>query len=244
MSLTPYLHLDLPTGTLEAARSFALADDQRHHLTRVLRLRDGAQVVVADGRGGWAQARLQAGGSEVSVDGPVHRQPPPRPQLTVAQGLAKGRKVDEVVRTCTELGADAFVPLAADRSVVSLDDDKAARLVARWRAVARSAAEQARRPHCPEVGAVGVLADLLDGPGRVLVAHPDGDLPIREVGRHLQTDRVTLAVGPEGGWSGAELDVATHKQALIVRLGPGVLRTEHAAAALLTVCAVLAGRWD
>jgi hypothetical protein len=77
--------------------------------------------------------------------------PAPRPVLRVAQGLPKGRKLDEVVRVCTELGVDELVPVAADRCVVRLDERKAAKAVERWDAVARSASEQARRPFRPRV---------------------------------------------------------------------------------------------
>lgn len=249
MSLVPYVHVEASLDGARAGDRVALSRDERHHLERVLRLTDGAVIEVADGRGGHASAALAAGEVRLTADAVWAVAPTPR--LTVAQALAKGRKLDEVVRQLTELGVDRILPVEAERSVSQLGGERASRAVARWRAVARAAGEQSRRPSLPEVTELSptrALADLVaaDGGVRLLVTHPGAATPIahavvpedRAVVREL-----VVAVGPEGGWTDAELDLLVAAGAVPVRLGPHVLRTEHAAAAACAVLAATSGRW-
>jgi 16S rRNA (uracil1498-N3)-methyltransferase len=243
VSLAPFVHLDERLDAVRAGDTVVLPADAVHHLDRVLRLRPGAEVVVADGHGSQASGTLDEGRVLLTRD-PRH-DPPPEPVLTVAQGLAKGRKVDEVVRQVTELGVDRIVPVAADRSVVQLTGDRAARAVARWDAVARAASEQARRPRRPTVAAVTPTRQLpeLAAPGRLLVAHPDGGRSLVDAARDAGRLAVTVAVGPEGGWSDDEVAALAAAGAEVVGLGPSVLRTEHAAPAAVAVLAAVTGRW-
>jgi 16S rRNA (uracil1498-N3)-methyltransferase len=97
-----------------------LAADDRHHLTRVLRLSAGAVVTVADGRGRWRSCRLGSG-PDLEVVGDIVADPEPRPAITVAFGLVKGERPELVVQKLTELGVDRIVPFAAERSVVRWD---------------------------------------------------------------------------------------------------------------------------
>ena len=191
-----------------------LDDASAHHLTRVLRLRPGDPLVVADGAGRWAAAVL---GSDATVTstGPVLSAPAPTPALTVAFALVKGDKPELVVQKLTELGIDRIVPFRAERSVVRWDDAKAGKAVARLRAVAASAAAQCHRPWLPEVTEVADLAALV-GQGAALA---DRDGPPPALAHPL------VAVGPEGGWSEAEQALSAPR----VGLGPHVLRAETAA---------------
>jgi 16S rRNA (uracil1498-N3)-methyltransferase len=191
-----------------------LAPDDAHHLARVLRLRAGEQVTVADSRGGWRLCvfadgpRLAPAGDVVSVTAPVVA-------VTVAFALTKGDKPELAVQKLTELGVDRIVPLATARSIVRWDDAKAAHNVERLRAVARAAAMQSRRAFLPLVENVTALT-ALDG---VALAHPDG--------ARLDTSVTAIAIGPEGGWTDNELATVPHH----VDLGPTTLRAETAAVA-------------
>lgn len=242
MARVPYVHVDTALAGTPAGEQVPLGDADRHHLRRVLRLGDGTEVELADGTGATARGRLTADG--VALETVVAAGPAPTPRLTVAQALPKGRKLDEVVRQVTELGADRIVPVAADRSVARLDGAKAAKAVERWQAVARAACEQARRPTRPEVSSPTVPGALVVEGLAVLVAEPSADPPLFAVAAELATaDEVVVAVGPEGGWSERELAELTAAGARTVRLGPHVLRTEHAAAAALAIVASAVGRW-
>ncbi|MFO7776748.1 MAG: RsmE family RNA methyltransferase [Nitriliruptoraceae bacterium] len=241
MSLTPYLHLDVALSGARIGDRLPLNRDDRHHLGTVLRLGPGAAVEIADGQGTSASATLADGEVEL-VRNPVVR-PEPRPWLVLAQALPKGRKLDEIVRHACELGVDELRVIDTTRAVARLDERRAARARERWNAVVRAACEQARRPRRPAVsGPIG-----LDRLGRddelLLLAHPDAPALPSVASVWQPAARLVLAVGPEGGFTDAEVADAVARGALAVGLGPSVLRAEHAGAAGLAVLAAATGRW-
>ena len=191
-----------------------LSAEDAHHLGRVLRLRAGEEVTVADGRGGW-RVCAYADGPRLEPRADAQRVLRPQVAVTVAFALTKGDKPELVVQKLTELGVDRIVPITAAHSVVQWDDAKAARNTERLRAVARAAAMQSRRAFLPIVDDVTTLAALA-GDG-VALAHAEGE--------PLDESVTTLAVGPEGGWSDDELGVISRH----VDLGPTTLRAETAA---------------
>jgi 16S rRNA (uracil1498-N3)-methyltransferase len=154
---------------------------------------------------------------------------PSTPRLAVGFALVKGDKPELIVQKLTELGIDRIVPFRAERSVVRWDDARADKAVARLRLVARAAAMQCHRPDLPTVAEVSRLADLTGGAG-VALADRAGEPPSLE--------HPTLLVGPEGGWSAAELALPVPR----VRLGGHVLRAETAAVAAGVVLTALRGR--
>lgn len=190
-----------------------LADDDRHHLIRVLRVRPGAPVVVADGRGRWRTAVL---GSDVEPTGPIVEAAAPAPPLTVAFALVKGGKPELIVQKLTELGIDRIVPFRGERSVVQWDDGKTVKATTRLRAVARAAAMQSHRPTLPTVDAVTDLAGAAAIPGAALTDR---------TGRPPTLQHPVLLVGPEGGWAPEERALGIP----VVGLGAHVLRAETAA---------------
>jgi 16S rRNA (uracil1498-N3)-methyltransferase len=236
----------VPTGTLAgrgAGARVELPADARHHLSRVLRLREGAAVVVADGAGVVAAGRVAGDGVVALTEEPA-AVPPPTPRVRVLQALGKGRKHDDVVRVLTELGVDAVTAVTTERTVVDLDG-KADRVRGRWEAVARSACAQARRAHLPEVDGPTPVADLLDRLGRrpCLLAHVGETTdPLAAAEAAHGTEEVVVAIGPEGGWTDHEVATFTAAGAIPVGLGPTVLRTEHAATVLASIVLAAAGR--
>ena len=226
-----------------------LKEEDRHHLERVLRLRPGQVVTVADGAGGWRCCAWRAGG-ELEPTGDVSAAPGLWPPVTVGFALTKGERPDWAVQKLTEVGVDRILCLVTARSVVRPDADAVDRRLQRWRRVAREAAMQSRRTVLPEVvGVLGladvvgdvvadvvadVVTDVVDGPGPggfgAALAEPGGWPP--------SLDRPVVLVGPEGGWAPEELASGLPT----VDLGPGVLRTESAAvAAGVLLCSLRAG---
>lgn len=191
-----------------------LTDDDHHHLARVRRVRDGEELVVADGRGGWRTARMAGPAPEPT--GPRRRAPRLAPEIGVGFALVKGQKPELVVQKLTELGVDRIVPFVAARSVVRWDAGRAAGAHQRLERVAREAAMQSRRARLPVVEPVGSFADLVGrrgacradmAGGPVLLSHP------------------FVLVGPEGGWT----DEERAADLPAVGLAEGVLRAETAA---------------
>jgi 16S rRNA (uracil1498-N3)-methyltransferase len=200
-----------------------LAADDRHHLERVLRLRPGDPVTVADGQGRWRPCRF---GATVEPAGDVVADPQPMPELTVAFALVKGERPELVVQKLTELGIDRIVAFRAGRSVVRWDETKAAKQVERLRRVAREAAMQCRRSRLPRVDDLASFDEVLALPGAV--AADRGGAP-------LSLATPTVLIGPEGGWSPEE----RQRFAATVGLGAQVLRAETAALAAGTLLGAL-----
>lgn len=228
-------------GRIEGDRA-VLDDDDGRHLARVLRRREGAAVSVADGAGRAWQGVIVELGPPVVVSLQTAVEPVrARPELVVVHALPEGRKLDDVVRRLSELGADRLQPVLSARAENRPAVEKTVKQVARWRAVAHAAAKQARRAWPLAVDDVaawpGALAELPAG----AVLWPDAELGLGDaLGDLGGLDAVGLGVGPEGGLTEQELAAAGLPAAA---LGDTILRTETAAVAAGAVVLHRAGRF-
>jgi 16S rRNA (uracil1498-N3)-methyltransferase len=233
--------------------SLAVVDgDEGFHAATVRRIRPGEQLVLGDGAGELAHCEVEHAGRD-GLRARVLRRwsvEPGRPAVTVVQALPKSDRSELAIELATEAGADAFLAWQAARCVASWDGARVDKGLRRWRAVARSAARQSRRPHIPTVDGVLSTAELtrrvraeIAAGAAVLALHEsatDG-LADHQVG---QANSVFFVVGPEGGIAPEEVSALTDAGAVAVRLGPQVLRTSTAAAVALGALGVLTPRWD
>jgi 16S rRNA (uracil1498-N3)-methyltransferase len=226
-----------------------LGEDDHRHLLRVLRLRTGEAVSVADGTGWWRPCRL-AGDGALEPTGDAIAFAAPSPTITVAMAVPKGDRPEWAVQKLTELGVDRIVVLAAERGVVRWDGERAGRHLDRLAAVARAAAMQSRRLTLPAIEGPTTLASLvssarsassgslassapsapsgsLAGGSPVVLAEPGGGPP--------SLAGPTIAIGPEGGWSAGELALDLPR----VSLAPTILRSETAAVVAATLLVAL-----
>jgi 16S rRNA (uracil1498-N3)-methyltransferase len=223
---------------LAAGKSCTLEGSAANHIMRVLRLRDGDTLTLFDGRGGEYGARI-AGfrKNSVQLDVQEHRDLERESplQLTLAQGISRGERMDWVMQKATELGVTRIVPVITGRTVVKLDERQGERKVEHWRAIVIAACEQSGRNRVPEVAAPCAFHEVLrsgDAGGKKLLLSPTGKLNARDLSL---SGRATLLVGPEGGLSPDEQELAVAAGFEQVRMGPRVLRTETAAIAALTI---------
>jgi 16S rRNA (uracil1498-N3)-methyltransferase len=225
-------HVDAPlsVGTIATLPELATG-----HLVRVLRLGVGDAVVLFNGDGHDYAARLVSvgkRGAEAEVTGARALANESPLAITLAQGIARGEKMDLVLQKATELGVAAFVPLNTERTEVKLDAERAAKRLAHWQGVLVAACEQSGRARVPSLSPPLALAQWAGGAhaGLKLMLDPEGDLALADL---PHTDAVTLVVGPEGGLS--ERDLATLRAAGFkgLRLGPRILRTETAGLAAI-----------
>lgn len=232
----------LATGML-----LELPTQQGRHLARVLRLPAGAPVTLFNGDGGEFDATIETIRRDmvsvrVGAHQAVERESPLH--ITLLQGIARGEKMDFILQKATELGVTRIVPLTMVRSSVRLSAETAPRKQAHWQAVATSAAEQCGRNRVPQVAPPATLAAAMAAAdeGLKLLLSPDG-LARPELLSRLpaQAPRVTLLVGPEGGFDPDEVRGARLAGFLGWRLGPRVLRTETAALVALAALQTLAG---
>jgi 16S rRNA (uracil1498-N3)-methyltransferase len=210
-------------------RTPVLDPDDRRHLEKSLRLRPGTDIAAGDGRGSWRLARL---GPDLEPVGEIVTVDRPAPELVVGVAPVKGDRVELIVQKLTELGIDRVVALETERSVVRWDESRRAKNADRLGRIAREAAMQSRNPWLPTVESQQDLDRFVaTWPGAVL-ADPGADHLLSSVDRPPQA----VAIGPEGGFSPAELNGRA-----AVRLPGNVLRTETAALTAGVLLATLRG---
>jgi 16S rRNA (uracil1498-N3)-methyltransferase len=213
--------------------------DGFHHLARVLRVSVGDEVELFDGRRGALRAqvvKVEAGSLTLRL-GPLVRHPPSR-DVTLLQGLPKGEKWEWVLQKGTELGASAFVPVTAERSLMQLTPERSRARVERWRKVVEEAARQCGRadvPHLPGPLALPqALRELAPGTRLLVLDEQEVNAGFRPLLEALSPEApLALAVGPEGGWSRKEVALMRQAGGQPVRFGERILRTETAALAAL-----------
>lgn len=225
----------------------SLTPPERHYLQRVLRLGAGQGCDVVDGAGHRWEARLSAEGHlelEQPVHSPLESQPRPTPSLELAVALPR-QEVEVVWRMATELGLDRLQPLQSERS-----QGRERWPLERWQAILREASEQCERLWLPELAEPLAAAAWLaapGGPSRPDEAGSTEDVHLFATSRgeslplipRLLAERpglrpggaVRVAIGPEGGWSPAEEDLARARGWIAVSAGPTILRTVTAAVA-------------
>lgn len=218
-------------------------DDAKH--ARVLRLASKEHIAVIDAVQDYFECEVVAFDDALPLVRIARRfeAEPDGPTVLLVQGLAKGDKMETVIRHATELGVAGFVPYTADRSIVKLDRKKAAARTERWRAVAKSAAMQSGQHSVPEVCKPALLDEvcgILANASAVLVCWEDApshasidealERALARCGASPDEARVAVVVGPEGGLAKREVDamLACNSRASLVTLGPSILRTETA----------------
>lgn len=227
---------------LRADAELALSERAAHHLVKVLRHRVGDRVTLFDGRGREATAEIVSAhrrhGCRVRVIETVEvsRESPLRIELL--PGLSRGEKMDLVVQKTVELGVAAIRPIITQRSEVRPDKSAASRL-ARWQEIAIGACEQSGRTYLPEVHAPIAIEDVAaNGPTR-LVLNPASATGLAE--RPPADSEISLAIGPEGGFSDQDLALLERNGFRGVRFGPRILRTETAGIAAVAALQALFG---
>ena len=226
-----------------------------HHVSRVLRLREGDTVTLFNGEGGEFEACLtriesRSVSAAVGKHDPVERESPLT--VTLMQGLAGAERMDYVIQKAVEMGVAGITPVTTARSVTRLDPARASKRAEHWHSVIVASCEQCGRNRLPLLHplcdfdaalrsrdpgdsgatAAAVLSLVLSpGEGSALTAF---DRP---------SGAIRLLIGPEGGLSADELAAAQRAGFQIARLGPRVLRTETAGVAVLAAMNALWGDW-
>lgn len=221
-----------------------LPAETAHHIF-VLRLSSGDQVTLFNGEGGCYLATLVSVGkkqviADIKVFLPEEVELPFN--LTLAQALPEGSKMDWIIEKAIELGVSHIQPLAAQRSVVKLNAERAEKKMQHWQGIIQSASEQCGRnrlAHLAELMDVQKWLAQQDLHKRILLS-PRAETSLADWARHHPPQAISLMIGPEGGFSEIEEQTAIKHGALMLRMGPRVLRTETAG---LTAISVLSAAW-
>lgn len=205
------------------------------HISKVLRMQNGDKLQIVSNDGVTALAEIMAvTGETVTVRclEKLSESHEPELKITLAQGLAKGEKMDFIIQKAVELGVHAIVPVAMEHSVVRLDGAKAAKKVERWQKIAEAAAKQSKRDIIPQVQPLQSMAEMLQNnnlANKIIAYECEDRLGLKTALRTFaQLDELLLIIGPEGGISEAELEQARKAGAAAVSLGKRILRAETA----------------
>jgi len=233
-----------PTS-LQAHQTITLPGALAHHAVRVLRLRDGDALTLFNGQGGEYPATLHMQGksavAQLGDHNPREAENPVR--ITLVQGLPASGKMDGIVEKAVELGVHTLVPVMAHRSPVQAQDRLQKRLE-HWQRIVQAASAQCGRNRLMHiVTPLSFAAHLRDAPQTGddvvhLLCHPDSGKTLHQALAH-NPRAVTLWIGPEGGWSDAELQLAQTQGVETIQFGPRILRTETAGMALTAAVSVL-----
>jgi 16S rRNA (uracil1498-N3)-methyltransferase len=202
------------------ANQLLLTPQQQHYLLRVLRLRDGDKFIVMDGMGKWWLARLQGEQGEVLEPLEVKTELPVA--ITLMMALPKGNGFDEIVRCCTELGVTCIAPILSDRTLLNPSHQK----LERWQRIASEAAEQSERAVVPTIlqpVAFNTAIKETTATHRY-ICEARGDYPHLQQVINKTANEIIIAIGPEGGWTNQELEIAIASGFQPISLGRRILR--------------------
>ena len=237
-----YLPVTLATDSI-----VALSTDAAHHVARVLRLEVGAAVCLFNGEGGEYHAVLHSINksqvyAQISSYSPRDAESPL--QVTLAQGIPRGERMDYTLQKAVELGVTRIAPLFSDRCEVRLQGERLDKRLHHWQGIIISACEQCGRTRIPPLTNPMTLqpwlstSNLSDG-GLHLVLDPRAPHSLAHYTKPADNN-ITLLIGPEGGLSDTEITAAEDAGFTRMRVGPRILRTETAGIAVL---AALQSMW-
>ena len=236
------LFCDFP---LSIGENLELQKDAARHIM-VLRLSAGDTLTLFNGLGGEYQARItridrQRVTAEIVSHSSREAELPYR--ITLAQGIPEASKMDWIIEKSVELGVSGIIPLAAQRSVVRLNSDRAEKRLSRWQAIIISAAQQCGRNRLPHIASPVGTGEYLrqTTPSPRILFSPRATETLSEWARHQKPQDITLLIGPEGGFSPEEENMAEQQGVTFLSMGPRILRTETAG---LAAVAAINALWE
>jgi 16S rRNA (uracil1498-N3)-methyltransferase len=212
-----------------------LSSAQAHQIRSVLKLRAGDKIIVLDNTGFEYEVALEKLAKDKAIGKILQKRvatSEPRLQITLYQSLLARGKFEHVLQKCTEVGVVCFVPVITQRTIVR-DASITSQKLSRWRRIIQEAAEQSYRGRIPQLRNAAhfeTIATELEKYDLALIFSPQGQ-PLRDVFSKIDPapTNIGLLIGPEGGFTEAEVGAAYGLGAKAVGLGPRILRTETAA---------------
>lgn len=223
-----------------------ITGDDRNHIKNVLRMNIGEKVsVMVPGSDDEYRCEVSAYTDDAAeltllfvkkcdVELPC--------EVVLYQALPKSDKMELIITKAVELGATRIVPVSTSRAVVKLDEAKASKKIARWNAISEAAAKQSKRAIIPEVSPVMTFREALSDCGtfgaKIIpyeLSDPDSmDATRKIIGGIKKGDKVAVFIGPEGGFTQEEIDLAVSEGVTPITLGKRILRTETAGFVVLS----------
>ena len=230
--------------TIPEKGEISIIGDEAHHAAAVVRIKEGDELLVTDGRGSSAHVRVKSATKKLVRCEILSREiiaaNPTR--LTVVQGLTKGDRARETIELLTEAGVDVIVPWNAQRSIGQWKDDT----LSKWQSWTREATKQSRRVWIPEVSelhSTTSVAQLIKSHPCTLVFHESSSVKLSHLLQGKLHKEVLIVIGPEGGLAEEELDAFSSAGGTLVGMGKPVFRSAHAGAVALAAVQTALGIW-
>lgn len=230
--------------SLENKTTCELGPDNFKYLKQVMRLKEGDRIHIFDGFGREFEAVIKTYSAKtVWIElGKAIPASDKEIRITLAQALPKAKKMDIIIKSAAELGADVIIPFAAVRSVSQIAGEKSFQKIARWQKIAAEAARISHSNHITEVFKVSSFAEMLAAaPGdalKLIFWEEESLTTIKDVFSDVKFASVKnyfVVVGPEGGFSKEEIKMTREAGFVSVSLGRQILKVETAAAAIISI---------
>jgi 16S rRNA (uracil1498-N3)-methyltransferase len=228
---------DLPTTV---GSSYEFANDDANHAIRVLRMQEGAEFMLSDGKGAWSQVvatEVKKKSMQVQVMDSGFQEPLAT-TITVVQALPKGDRAKEAIELLTESGVDRIVPWASARSIGKGSD--------KFGITAREASKQSRRFRIPEVTDLATTAQICEAitiSDLAVVFHESATTKLSDQVSSHNVEHLLIIIGPEGGLTDEEIAAFTRCGAKVALMGRPILRSAHAGIAAVSAISALLKVW-
>lgn len=237
----------VPAESLQSDQ-ITISGEPYHHLSKVLRIKTGAIVLLLDGCGFCCEVQIDQLQPHQATTKIIRQWQEKQTSLPISllQALPKGDKFDLVLQKGTELGVSTFQPLETEHAIPSLNKERLQKRAQRWQRITSEAARQSRRTFLPEVKSLQRLTEVLKEPSNdlKLVLWEAGSVSLAKALPQEPPSGVRLLIGPEGGFSAEEIKTITAAGFQPVHLGPRILRTETAGLAATPILQYLYGDWQ
>jgi 16S rRNA (uracil1498-N3)-methyltransferase len=237
-----------PSATINSL--VTIQQSEAHHIKNVLRLRPGDRIKLFDGTGFEYEAvirKMSAEKVDVEILNKIRATLRSGAQIIVAQAFLKEKKMDDLVRKLCELGVAKWAPFFSQRSIAKPDANRLAGRTRRWHRIAAEALKQCRRADLPEIAGPLSFDEVLNL-GKTcdlnIVFWEKDSTPLNSANESNETHpirKILLMLGPEGGFTQQEIEMAEHSGFLLAGLGPRILRAETATLAAVTLVQYLYG---
>ena len=230
--------------SLSLNESLTLSDEAFRHVSKVLRMRVGDRVKLFNGRGGWYLAEIESSSKKQTSVRIVEHCPgltETKLEITLVQGISRAQHMDYTLQKSVEMGVTRIVPVQTDYGNVKLDQERRDNKRRHWQKIIIGACEQSGRDTLPELLEPMALESWFEqeqNKHRFLL-QPESGQSLSDV--KPEDNKLSLIIGPEGGFSESEIGFLLSKECEAVSMGPRILRTETAALASITACQILWG---
>jgi len=228
---------DLPTTV---GSSYEFANDDANHAIRVLRMQEGAEFMLSDGKGAWSQVvatEVKKKSMQVQILDSGF-QDPLATTITVVQAIPKGDRAKEAIELLTEAGVDRIVPWLSTRSIGKGSE--------KFAITAREASKQSRRFRIPEVTDMATTAQICEAikiSDLAIAFHESATTKLSDQVSSHNVEHLLIIIGPEGGLTDEEIDAFTQAGAKVALMGRPILRSAHAGIAAVSAVSALLKVW-